>query len=87
MASYFAHTSSYVDEGCEIGEGTKIWHFSHIMKGCKIGKHCNIGQNVVISPDVILGGRVQNSKQRLGVYRGSLRRPAYSSVPPACSPM
>lgn len=49
-AAYFVHESSYVDEGCEIGEGTKVWHFSHIMKGCKIGKRCNIGQNVVISP-------------------------------------
>jgi UDP-2-acetamido-3-amino-2,3-dideoxy-glucuronate N-acetyltransferase len=69
MASYFAHTSSYVDEGCEIGEGTKIWHFSHIMKGCKIGKHCNIGQNVVISPDVILGEgcKIQNN---VSVYTG-----------------
>ena len=68
MASYFAHTSSYVDEGCEIGEGTKIWHFSHIMKGCKIGKHCNIGQNVVISPDVILGEgcKIQNNGVSLG---------------------
>lgn len=66
---YFVHESSYVDEGCEIGEGTKIWHFSHIMKGCKIGKKCNIGQNVVISPDVILGDRckVQNN---VSVYTG-----------------
>ena len=66
---YFVHPSSYVDEGCEIGEGTKIWHFSHIMKGCKIGKNCNIGQNVVVSPDVILGDgcKVQNN---VSVYTG-----------------
>ena len=52
---YFVHESSYVDEGCKIGKGTKIWHFSHIMSGCVIGENCNIGQNVVISPDVVLG--------------------------------
>lgn len=67
--NYFVHQSSYVDEGCEIGEGTKVWHFSHIMKGCKIGKRCNIGQNVVISPGVVLGEgvKVQNN---VSVYTG-----------------
>lgn len=67
--TYFAHESSYIDEGCDIGEGTKIWHFSHIMKGCKIGKHCNIGQNVVVSPDVVLGDgcKVQNN---VSIYTG-----------------
>lgn len=66
---YFVHASSYVDEGCEIGEGTKIWHFSHIMKGCKIGRSCNIGQNVVISPGVTLGEgcKIQNN---VSVYTG-----------------
>lgn len=66
---YFVHESSYVDEGCEIGEGTKIWHFSHIMKGCKIGRRCNIGQNVVISPGVTLGEgvKIQNN---VSVYTG-----------------
>lgn len=66
---YFVHESSYVDEGCEIGEGTKIWHFSHIMRGCRIGKGCNIGQNVVISPDVVLGDgcKIQNN---VSVYTG-----------------
>lgn len=66
---YFVHESSYVDEGCQIGAGTKIWHFSHIMKGCRIGKKCNIGQNVVISPDVILGDgvKIQNN---VSVYTG-----------------
>ena len=65
----FIHPSSYVDEGCEIGEGTKIWHFSHIMKGSKIGRNCNIGQNVVVSPDVVLGDgcKVQNN---VSIYTG-----------------
>ena len=67
--NYFVHESSYVDEGCQIGEGTKVWHFSHIMKGCTIGKGCNIGQNVVISPDVVLGDgcKIQNN---VSVYTG-----------------
>lgn len=67
--NYFLHESSYVDEGCEIGEGTKIWHFSHIMGGCTIGKRCNIGQNVVISPGVVLGDgvKIQNN---VSVYTG-----------------
>jgi UDP-2-acetamido-3-amino-2,3-dideoxy-glucuronate N-acetyltransferase len=66
---YFAHSSAIVDEGCEIGEGVKIWHFSHIMSGCKIGDGCNIGQNVVVSPKVILGKnvRVQNN---VSIYEG-----------------
>ncbi len=67
--NYFVHESSYVDEGCQIGKGTKIWHFSHIMKGCIIGEDCNIGQNVVISPDVVLGRncKIQNN---VSVYTG-----------------
>lgn len=66
---YFVHESSYVDEGCEIGEGTKIWHFSHIMSGSRIGRRCNIGQNVVVSPDVTLGDgcKVQNN---VSIYTG-----------------
>lgn len=66
---YFAHPTAVIDEGCEIGEGTKIWHFSHIMKDCKIGKDCNLGQNVVISPGVVLGNavKVQNN---VSVYTG-----------------
>lgn len=66
---FFVHESSYVDEGCEIGAGTKIWHFSHIMSGSKIGRNCNIGQNVVISPDVELGNgvKIQNN---VSVYTG-----------------
>lgn len=66
---YFVHESSYVDMPCEIGKGTKVWHFSHIMQDCKIGEKCNIGQNVVISPNVILGNniKVQNN---VSVYTG-----------------
>ena len=69
MVNYFVHESSYVDEGCKIGKGTKIWHFSHIMSGCVIGENCNIGQNVVISPDVVLGNncKIQNN---VSVYTG-----------------
>lgn len=66
---YFVHESSYVDEPCEIGEGTKIWHFSHIMSGSRIGKGCNIGQNVVISPDVVLGDNVK-IQNNVSVYTG-----------------
>ncbi len=66
---YFVHESSYVDEGCEIGAGTKIWHFSHIMSHCKIGNRCNIGQNVVISPEVILGDNVK-IQNNVSIYTG-----------------
>jgi dTDP-4-amino-4,6-dideoxygalactose transaminase/acetyltransferase-like isoleucine patch superfamily enzyme len=66
---YFIHESSYIDEPCEIGEGTKIWHFSHVMKNAKIGKNCNIGQNVVISPDVVLGQNVK-IQNNVSVYTG-----------------
>lgn len=69
MQDYFVHESSYVDEGCEIGTGTKIWHFSHIMPNCKIGQRCNIGQNVVISPDVVLGNNVK-IQNNVSVYTG-----------------
>ena len=67
--NYFVHESSYVDEGCTIGAGTKIWHFSHVMSGCTIGERCNIGQNVVISPGVVLGNgvKIQNN---VSVYTG-----------------
>lgn len=66
---YFVHPSSYVDEPCAVGDGTKIWHFCHIMSGCRIGENCNLGQNVVISPGVTLGRnvRVQNN---VSVYTG-----------------
>jgi UDP-2-acetamido-3-amino-2,3-dideoxy-glucuronate N-acetyltransferase len=67
--NYFAHPTAVIDEGCEIGEGTKIWHFSHIMPNCKLGKNCNIGQNVVISPDVILGNNVK-AQNNISIYTG-----------------
>ena len=66
---YFAHETSVIDEGCEIGEGVKIWHFSHIMPGCKIGDRCNIGQNVVVSPDVRLGNNVK-VQNNVSIYTG-----------------
>ena len=56
---YRVHKTAVIDEGCEIGDGTSIWHFSHIMPNCVIGQRCNIGQNVVISPEVILGNNVK----------------------------
>lgn len=58
-SGYYSHPSSVIDDGCIIGEGTKIWHFSHIMTGCTIGNGCNIGQNVVVSPKVVLGRNVK----------------------------
>ncbi|HUI55020.1 MAG TPA: DapH/DapD/GlmU-related protein [Bryobacteraceae bacterium] len=70
-SDYFVHESSYVDEPCEIGAGTKIWHFSHIMKNCRIGPRCNIGQNVVISPDVVIGSNVK-IQNNVSVYTGCI---------------
>jgi len=67
--SYFVHPSSIVDEGCEIGKGTKIWHFSHIMPNCRIGENCNLGQNVVVSPDVVLGNNVK-VQNNVSIYTG-----------------
>lgn len=67
--NFTAHESAYVDEGCVIGKGTKIWHFSHIMSNCKIGEHCNIGQNVVISPEVVLGNNVK-IQNNVSIYTG-----------------
>ncbi|MDD3078216.1 MAG: acyltransferase [Paludibacter sp.] len=69
MSNYFAHDTAVVDAGCIIGEGTKIWHFSHIMAGCEIGDACNIGQNVVISPAVKLGRNVK-IQNNVSVYTG-----------------
>lgn len=66
---YFAHETAVIDEGCSIGEGTKIWHFSHIMPKCIIGTKCNIGQNVVISPDVVLGNNVK-VQNNVSIYTG-----------------
>src|SRR4051812_14922885 len=66
---FFAHPTALVDEGCKIGKGTKIWHFSHIMPNCTIGANCNIGQNVVISPDVVLGENVK-VQNNVSIYTG-----------------
>mgnify|MGYP006081325291 FL=1 len=67
--NYFVHESSYVDEPCQIGKGTKIWHFSHVMKNAVIGENCNIGQNVVVSPDVQLGNNVK-IQNNVSIYTG-----------------
>ena len=67
--SYFAHETAVVDEGCHIGKGTKIWHFSHIMPNCTLGENCNIGQNVVISPEVVLGRNVK-VQNNVSIYTG-----------------
>jgi len=66
---FFAHETAVIDSGCKIGEGTKIWHFSHIMTNCIIGQNCSIGQNVVISPEVSIGNRVK-IQNNVSVYTG-----------------
>ncbi|MBU1011862.1 MAG: N-acetyltransferase [Bacteroidetes bacterium] len=66
---FFAHPSTVIDEGCQIGAGTKIWHFSHIMSNCILGENCNIGQNVVVSPEVILGKNVK-VQNNVSIYSG-----------------
>lgn len=66
---FFAHPTAVIDEGCEIGDGTKIWHFSHVMPNCKIGERCNIGQNVVVSPEVVLGKNVK-VQNNVSIYTG-----------------
>lgn len=69
MESYFAHETAVIDDDCEIGSETKIWHFSHIMSHCKIGKNCNLGQNVVVSPEVVLGDNVK-VQNNVSIYTG-----------------
>jgi UDP-2-acetamido-3-amino-2,3-dideoxy-glucuronate N-acetyltransferase len=66
---FFAHETAVIDEGCEIGKGTRIWHFSHIMTGAKIGENCNLGQNVLVSTDVILGNNVK-VQNNVSIYTG-----------------
>jgi UDP-2-acetamido-3-amino-2,3-dideoxy-glucuronate N-acetyltransferase len=66
---FFAHESAYIDEGCTIGKGAKIWHFSHVMANCVLGENCNIGQNVVISPSVVLGRNVK-VQNNVSIYTG-----------------
>lgn len=67
--TYFAHPTAVIDEGCIIGEGTRIWHFSHVMPNCRLGKNCNLGQNVVVSPDVVLGQNVK-VQNNVSIYTG-----------------
>ena len=66
---YYNHETAIIDEGCKIGKGTKIWHFSHIMPNCTLGENCNIGQNVVISPEVVLGKNVK-VQNNVSIYTG-----------------
>ena len=66
---YQAHDTAVLDDGCKIGKGTRIWHFSHIMPNSIIGENCNIGQNVVISPDVVLGNNVK-VQNNVSIYTG-----------------
>jgi UDP-2-acetamido-3-amino-2,3-dideoxy-glucuronate N-acetyltransferase len=66
---YFVHDSAIIDDGCKIGFGTKIWHFSHIMTNCILGSNCNIGQNVVISPEVVIGNNVK-IQNNVSLYTG-----------------
>jgi UDP-2-acetamido-3-amino-2,3-dideoxy-glucuronate N-acetyltransferase len=69
MAEFFVHPSSYIDDGAEVGEGSRIWHFTHIMSGARVGRRCNIGQNVVISGDVVIGDNVK-IQNNVSVYTG-----------------
>ena len=69
MKDYFAHETAVIDEGVEIGKGTRIWHFTHLMTGCKLGAGCNLGQNVVVSPGVILGNNVK-VQNNVSIYTG-----------------
>ena len=66
---YFAHETAVIDEGCKIGKGTKIWHFTHIMNGAVLGENCNLGQNVVVSPQVTLGKNVK-VQNNVSIYTG-----------------
>jgi UDP-2-acetamido-3-amino-2,3-dideoxy-glucuronate N-acetyltransferase len=66
---YFAHETAVIDDNCQIGKGTKIWHFSHVMPKSKIGENCNLGQNVVVSPSVVLGNNVK-VQNNVSIYAG-----------------
>jgi UDP-2-acetamido-3-amino-2,3-dideoxy-glucuronate N-acetyltransferase len=66
---YFAHETAIIDDACQIGSGTKIWHFSHLMSNCVLGLNCNLGQNVVVSPNVILGNNVK-VQNNVSIYTG-----------------
>ncbi len=82
MSTYQAHETAVIDPGSEIGEGTRIWHFSHIMSGCVIGKACNIGQNVVVSQEVILGDHVK-VQNNVSIYTGVICED-YVFLGPSC---
>jgi UDP-2-acetamido-3-amino-2,3-dideoxy-glucuronate N-acetyltransferase len=69
VGKYFVHETAVIDEGCEIGEGVKLWHFCHVMTGAKIGKDCTIGQNVFIASNVILGNNVK-VQNNVSIYEG-----------------
>ena len=69
MADYFAHESSYIDDGARIGRGTKIWHFCHIMPGAAIGERCSLGQNVVVMPGTRIGNNVK-IQNNVSIYEG-----------------
>ena len=66
---YFAHETAVIDEGCRIGKGCRIWHFSHIMSGAILGENCNLGQNVLVSSDVVLGKNVK-VQNNVSIYTG-----------------
>lgn len=68
---YFAHESAYIDQPCEIGDGTKIWHFCHVQKGARLGENCVLGQNVNIANDVVIGNRVK-IQNNVSVYTGTV---------------
>ncbi|MFN2395763.1 MAG: acyltransferase [Bacteroidales bacterium] len=67
--NYFSHETAVIDDGCTIGKGTRIWHFTHVMSPCRIGEDCNLGQNVVVSPEVILGNNVK-VQNNVSIYTG-----------------
>src|SRR5206468_1824821 len=69
LPKFFVHESSFIDEGAQIGDGTRIWHFSHVMSGARIGRNCNIGQNVVIASDAVLGENVK-VQNNVSIYTG-----------------
>ena len=69
MPKFSAHESCYIDDGCVVGDDTKIWHFTHVMSGARIGRGCNIGQNVVVSPDVVVGDNVK-IQNNVSLYTG-----------------
>ena len=66
---YFAHETAVIDEGCQIGKGTRIWHFCHVMPGAILGENCNLGQNVLVSSDVVLGNNVK-VQNNVSIYTG-----------------